>query len=413
MADRIRKIIIRGYPLLFYLLLVGLFLKGEVFRVHYYGVSASFTSVKVLAVIFIGWWLLLLLCEKTKPHISRWLYPVLFLAVVQAVVSIDRMGTLGAELVLLVYIMWFFSVESVMRRTAVVINTIILLVILSGLVNLLNLYFHYCAGEQAIIEHYPFWRGKNALGLFLVISFCLSCSLRGRRFWSIAGALSALLLIPGIIFSYSRSAWIAGAVAAAGLAVFRFKRMLFLTVVCVVILLGISPEVVFQRTASVFSRGDTNTDQRIELWHNTLAMIQQRPVTGTGLGTFTEAYQSEFPDSFPGRGEGSRPARHAHNLYLQLLEETGILGLLLFLIMVTVGLFYGIRNIIKEEDVLVKSIRYGSLMGIFAFLVYSLFDCTVSWRFIGDSFLHINLIWLLLWVIILRPKDQFSCSIGI
>lgn len=295
-----------------------------------------------------------------------------------------------------------------MRRAEVVINTIILLIILSGLVNLLNLYFHYSTSGAAIIENYPFWKGKNALGLFLVISFCLSCSLRGRRCWSVAGAINALLLIPGIIFSYSRSAWMAGVVAAAGLILFRCKRMLFLMVICIILLLGFSPDVVFRRAKAVFSQQDKNMNQRIELWGNTLDMVQKRPVTGTGLGTFTEAYLSEFPDSFPGKGEGSRPIRHAHNLYLQLLAETGILGLLLFMVMVVAGLFYGIRNIVREEDIFLKSIRYGSLMGIIAFLIYSLFDCTVSWRFIGDSFLHINLIWLLLWVIILRPGDTGS-----
>lgn len=51
MLNRFYKILEKGFNILFYIILVGLFLKGEVFR--FYGLT--FTSVKNLVLIFIFW----------------------------------------------------------------------------------------------------------------------------------------------------------------------------------------------------------------------------------------------------------------------------------------------------------------------------------------------------------------------
>lgn len=288
-------------------------------------------------------------------------------------------------LVLLIYILWFFSVRDVIKPR----NTAILFVSLAGLVNISDLYFHYSVGIGEVLEKYPFWDGKNALGLFLVMALCMSGSLTGRL-WG----LNSLLLIIGTVFSYSRGAWFSGVVAILGLAGYRFKRFVFIIIGCAVIFFIISPRAVTNRLMD-----DTNVKERLRLWDNTIEIIKKRPIIGYGLGTFTEVYRDNYPDSIPLSGEGSRIIRHAHSLYLQLLVETGILGLGIFLFLIITGIVYGIRNFIKDRD----PVRYGSLLGITAFLVYSITDCTVSWRFAGDSFSHINLIWVLLWSIVLRP----------
>ena len=58
---------------------------------------------------------------------------------------------------------------------------------------------------------------------------------------------------------------------------------------------------------------------RVDLWHAAWQLFLQHPLIGWGLGTFGEAYQAA---SLP-LGTG---ALFAHNLLLQLLVETGLLG---------------------------------------------------------------------------------------
>lgn len=293
---------------------------------------------------------------------------------------------MSAYYVLLIYILWFYSARDVLKPK----NTAILFVSLAVLVNILDLYFHYSVGIGEVLEKYPFWDGKNALGLFLVMALCMSGSLNGKV-WGV----NSLLLIIGIVFTYSRGAWISGIVSCLGLLVYRLRRSALVILGCIAIFL-----IVFPRSISERAMDSTNIRQRLELWHNSIEIIKKNPIIGTGLGTFTKVYRDNYPGSIPLSGEGSRVIRHAHSLYLQLLVETGIVGLAVFLVLVIIGFVFGIKNFLKERD----PVRYGSLLGIMAFLVYNITDCTTSWQFIGDSFSHINLIWVLLWAIVLKPQ---------
>lgn len=412
MSDRFYKILERGFLVFFYILLAGLFLKGEVFRVHAKWFSLTFTSVKNFVLVFILWWVVLRIRQRPRispsPDVtsrlgSLWLLPVLILGIVSILFSAYRIESVRAGWVLLIYIIWFCSIRYVMEEDKHVKNSAILMISLAGVINLANLYFHNSVGLGEILEKYPFWQGKNALALFLVMALCLSGSFPGMT-WGI----NSMLLILGIVFSYSRGAWFSGVIASMGLVMYRFKQAIWLVISCAIIIFIISPALVTERFSSIFNKDEINIRQRLDVWGNAMEMVKKKPLIGTGLGTFTEAYMDNYPDLVPLDGKESRQIRHAHNLYLQFLVETGVFGLVVFVFLIIAGLVYGLRNFIKEGNKMLKSIRYGSLLGIVAFLFYSITDCTTSWRFIGDSFSHINLIWLLLWVIVLRPVHSIE-----
>ena len=63
---------------------------------------------------------------------------------------------------------------------------------------------------------------------------------------------------------------------------------------------------------------------RSQYWHGTVKMFPDFPVKGSGLGTFGSIYAKY-------KIGGSEETRMAHNNYLQVLTETGIIGLLAFL----------------------------------------------------------------------------------
>jgi O-antigen ligase len=77
------------------------------------------------------------------------------------------------------------------------------------------------------------------------------------------------------------------------------------------------------------------TTGRLDIWRNSVAMIAAHPLTGVGVRDFRYAYPHYAPanDHFMtaescGDGEG---ACHAHQLVLEILTETGAIGLLLWL----------------------------------------------------------------------------------
>jgi len=401
MFNRIYKILKKTYPALYYLILFGLFFKGEIFRAHTSFFSFTFTSVKNFVFIFIAIWFLLKI--RSKPKISMSFILMTLFLITSLIFSQFYSSSIKAVLVFLIYALWFFSLRDVLKEEKNVVNTAKIFIIIASIVNILDIYFHYSLGFKEIVEKYPFWQGKNALGLFLVMALCFSGNILVSGKWRIPIYINSVLLVFGIILSYSRSAWIACFVAMLGILSYRFKHGLWIIIFLIIILFTASPQMISQRISSTFSGQDTNIRQRIELWDNTFEVIKTRPLIGTGIGTFTEAYIKMYPEAAPKEGEGSRVVRHAHNLYLQILSETGIIGLFFLMYLIIKGIISGIKNIFKDKNQLSVSIRYSSFLAIIAFLIYSITDCTVSWRFSGDSFSHINLIWILLWVIVLRP----------
>jgi len=70
---------------------------------------------------------------------------------------------------------------------------------------------------------------------------------------------------------------------------------------------------------------------RSQIWGAALCMVAEHPVNGVGARGFREAYPDcdPAPAQAPSWGEG--PALHAHQIILEVLAETGVLGLLLWL----------------------------------------------------------------------------------
>src|SRR5689334_4664539 len=73
---------------------------------------------------------------------------------------------------------------------------------------------------------------------------------------------------------------------------------------------------------------------RRAIWSGALSAAQRRPVVGNGIGTFREAFdRAKSPLMKRLEAEGGRTADQAHNHYLGLLTERGVLGLAAFAVL--------------------------------------------------------------------------------
>jgi O-antigen ligase len=98
---------------------------------------------------------------------------------------------------------------------------------------------------------------------------------------------------------------------------------------------------------------------RLALWQAAWGLFLAHPWFGAGLGTFDEAYQQAGLPLVTG-------ARYTHNLILQLLVETGLAGLGLFIVTLT-GTLRRLKAPSRWEG-------WGVGTGLLAFLLFSLVD---------------------------------------
>lgn len=209
------------------------------------------------------------------------------------------------------------------------------------------------------------------------------------------------IMLAGIIASWSRGAWLGFVVSMATIA-FCLPRKLWqsialsglsLLLVSALWFGGVIPTSIQQRvlssTEELFSFSDvrgvdiTTTNyaivERLAHWQAAINMAQENPWLGVGLGNYEVAYEQyrlinwEFP------------LGHAHNYYLNILGEAGIIGFLFYIAMwATIVIITW--QVCSHPDLFTRSLAVG-MMGSWAYLAFhSLLDNL----YVNNAFLHLG-----------------------
>ncbi len=164
----------------------------------------------------------------------------------------------------------------------------------------------------------------------------------GRR-WGTAGwVVAAAAIGVVIVFAGSRASWLTYGLVLllSGWRLLGWRRLLAVFTAGALVTLAIaitSPEVRtrFERTTLAFQASATGVDAalsgRARIWDAALCMVREHPVNGVGARGFREAFPACDPDPATMAVWGEGPALHAHQIVLEVLSETGVLGLLLWL----------------------------------------------------------------------------------
>jgi O-antigen ligase len=210
-----------------------------------------------------------------------------------------------------------------------------------------------------------------------------------------AVAFSALLLcgttvgLLGLALSFSRGGWL-GSIAAITIIVALLGRRaiigsmlaaIALSFVLIVGLPGESIDVVgdrFSQLAQQVQIGDIRgvpvTDdnfaavERMAHWQTALAMWEQHPVVGIGAGNFDDRF-TEFavhPQFIQSQG-------HAHNFYLHMLAESGIIGLTAYLLFLGATFWIGWRAY-RSQDAFASYLGIGAIGLSTALMVHNVFE---------------------------------------
>lgn len=233
------------------------------------------------------------------------------------------------------------------------------------------------------------------------------------RVLAIVGTLAAGLCGVGLVLSWSRGGWLSAAVAGGAMLLAWFagawrggamrRRVLGvtwagLTVVVALLLAGAVDHIPasigerlgsIARTFAVWGVADVEvtdanfaTIERVAHWEAAAAMWTDRPWLGQGPGMYADAYpRFRLP-------RWSDPLGHAHNIYLHLLAEGGLVGLAGYLVFYFAGLAAILRAAWRPTGEVEAALGLG-LVGVWAALAFhSLLDNL----FVHDLTIHLGLL---------------------
>jgi len=195
-----------------------------------------------------------------------------------------------------------------------------------------------------------------------------------------------------LILTQSRGAWLGCAAGIYLLCVLRDKRFLWLLLPLTIIVSLIFFQQANGNLLLMLSLLDTRQEAtlpgRMEIWSKALIMLRDFPLTGIGLGTFGEVYRLYFASIvLPSAGD---IVYHAHNTLLSVAVEVGLPGVLVYSTLL--GCFGAISwDAMKYKRTMNRVLAIGLACGVFAFIIFGLFDAftlgrnleIVFWIFLG------------------------------
>ncbi len=211
-------------------------------------------------------------------------------------------------------------------------------------------------------------RDKKLLYITGITVMCVALLLSGSR----GGLVALLAQISLLIFLTTRA---------------HGAKKVALRVALSVVLIGavivgaffVGGETSLSRFAETAVSKDITTN-RTHIWSITINAIKNNLPFGAGLGAFAQAYTPY--DDF----NGLERVEQAHDDYLQVLADAGLIGaliggFLLFLIF-RVG-----RQGISVENTFRRGVAVGALSGMFAILIHSIFDFVLHTTAVSVLFL--------------------------
>jgi O-antigen ligase len=201
--------------------------------------------------------------------------------------------------------------------------------------------------------------------------------------------LGMVVGLAAIAVSFSRGGWVGTIVALIVIVALLGRRAVFTAAATTLVLsfgliLGASGAILtvieerFTQLVDQVSIGDVRglpvTDdnfaaiERMSHWQTAIAMWDQHPWIGVGSGNFNERFTE-----FAVHPQFSESQGHAHNYYLHLLAETGIVGLFAYIVLLLSVFFIGWKAY-RSPDSLARAIGIGVLGTASALVIHNIFE---------------------------------------
>ncbi len=337
-----------------------------------------------------------------EARATRALFLFVLVSAISAPLSVHRGNSLEAMLNLLAITGIFLAAMTSVRGMGMLRGIAFFEVLVAIPVATLGILQHFRPELLPAANSYPGralgpFGQPNRMGGYLIAMIPVAL---GLAFLAQDRALKAGLLLVsfGLVFclaaTYSRGAWLG---LAAGLLVFAaaFARwpelmprpaMLGLAVACLTLpFVALLPSVLSRvqpRPASgpawnlpIDPERESSGAMRRAIWSGAIRAAMSRPVAGWGIGSFRQAYDVSKDATMKRlEAEGGRTADQAHNHYLGILAERGVLGLAAFAALTALTLGAAAMAMASGTQAMGRVLVAGLAGSVMALLAHGLFD---------------------------------------
>ena len=258
----------------------------------------------------------------------------------------------------------------------------------------------------------PFWvmgLGANHMGAFVahygavLLGLYLLDDNRQRRWLYL---LAMIFSLHPLFFAYSRGAYIGALAALLFFGLVKKRSLLLLLVAIVIFWQTVLPQTVVERiemTESPSGELEASAGKRVELWERAKDLFQNNPMFGIGYGGFSLSVSVEG-------------LTDTHNFYMRMLSEQGLIGILLFSIVLLAAFRSGWRLYGLAQTPYLRGLGLGFMGCVVAVVVTNMFGDRWSYFVLGGYF-------FVLWGVVDRGiriatessaavQDQAAVSVG-
>jgi O-antigen ligase len=244
----------------------------------------------------------------------------------------------------------------------------------------------------------PFYNDHTAYGaiiaLFLPVFTGFAVSREYKKSYRILSLIVLAILVTGIIFSYSRAAWISVA-ASIGVFILVKLRIKFYWVL-IALAAGVALFFMFRfQFLDKLERNkqDSSTDfvehvqsisnissdasnlERINRWAAAIRLFEERPIFGWGPGTYQfvyAPYQRAKERTIISTNYGDMG--NAHSEYIGPMSESGVLGMLTFIGILVTVIMTAMRVYKRAKNKEARMISLVILLGLITYYVHGLMN---------------------------------------
>jgi O-antigen ligase len=220
---------------------------------------------------------------------------------------------------------------------------------------------------------------------------------------------TALMLAAGITLSLSRGAWLGAAVGFLVMMLLAGRRWMITALIATGLLVatlalggaGVLPKTIQERIGSVGSSlilldyykvpitpENFAVKERMAYWFGGIHMAEDHPWQGVGLGNYGAQYDAKYFTS-----PFMLSQVHAHNYYIHVTAETGVIGLTAYLLLIGGVLATGVGAVRRTaRDPFARALALGGVGVVVAVAVHNLFE-DLHVLSLG---VHLSAVWALL-----------------